>query len=104
MAKFGEGHAAAMARLGLAELRNAANPSKESVADKDMGLYGSATQGEIAQARKGPGDGPEQESMADLKAAAQEKVQESPAHESMADLKAAAQEKAQEAAKEVSGP
>jgi hypothetical protein len=78
MAKFGEGHAAAMGRLGLAELRNAFNPSKESVADKDIGLYGSATQGEIAQARKGPGDGPEQESMTmkDLKVAAAEKTKE----------------------------
>ena len=78
MAKIGEGHAAAMGRLGLAELRNAFNPSKESVADRDMGLYGQATQGEIANARSGPGDGPEQESltMDDLRAAAQEKVQE----------------------------
>jgi hypothetical protein len=62
MAKFGEGHAAAMGRLGLAELRNAMNPSRESVADRDLGLYGSATQGEIATARGGAGDGPEQES------------------------------------------
>jgi hypothetical protein len=78
MAKFGEGHVAAMGRLGLAELRNALNPSRESVADKDMGLYGSATQGEIANARKGPGDGPEQESMSmdSLRAKAQEKAQE----------------------------
>jgi hypothetical protein len=78
MAKIGEGHAAAMGRLGLAELRNAFNPSKESVADRDMGLYGQATQGEIANARNGAGDGPEQESltMNDLRAAAQEKAQE----------------------------
>jgi hypothetical protein len=77
--KIGEGHATAMLRLGLAELRNAANPSKESVADKDMGLYGQATQGEIASARKGPGEGPEQESMSmdNLRSAAQEKVKES---------------------------
>jgi len=37
--------------LGLRELRNAANPSRESVADAEFGLYGTATQGEIAQAR-----------------------------------------------------
>jgi len=49
--KIGEGHAAAMGRLGLRELRNAANPSRESVADAEFGLYGTATQGEIAQAR-----------------------------------------------------
>jgi hypothetical protein len=51
-----------MARLGLKELRNAFNPSRESVADTELGLYGTATQGEIAQARDGNGDGPEQES------------------------------------------
>jgi hypothetical protein len=61
-AKFGAGHVAAMGRLGLAELRNAANPSRDSVADKDVGLYGSQTQGEIAAARGGPGQGFEQES------------------------------------------
>lgn len=60
--KIGAGHAAAMARLGLRELRNAANPSRESVADAEIGLYGSQTQGEIAAARGGPGQGPEQES------------------------------------------
>lgn len=59
--KFGEGHLSAMARLGLKELRNALNPSRESVADNEIGLYGSATQGEIAEARGGPGRGPEQE-------------------------------------------
>jgi hypothetical protein len=60
--KIGAGHVAAMARLGLKELRNAANPSRESVADNEIGLYGSQTQGEIAAARGGPGHGHEQES------------------------------------------
>ena len=60
--QIGEGHAAAMARLGLKELRNAFNPSRESVADQEIGLYGTLTQGEIAEARGGPGRGPEQES------------------------------------------
>jgi hypothetical protein len=63
MAKIGEGHAAAMLRLGLKELRNAANPSRESVADTEIGIYGTATQGEIAQARGGAGEGPEQEAL-----------------------------------------
>jgi hypothetical protein len=49
--KIGEGHAAAMGRLGLKELRNAVNPSRDSVADTEIGLYGTATQGEIAEAR-----------------------------------------------------
>ena len=60
--KIGEGHAGAMFRLGLKELRNALNPSRESVADNEIGLFGTETQGEIAKARGGPGQGPEQES------------------------------------------
>jgi hypothetical protein len=60
--KIGAGHAAAMGRLGLKELRNAASPSRESVADSEIGLYGTQTQGEIAAARDGPGSGAEQES------------------------------------------
>jgi hypothetical protein len=49
--KIGAGHAEAMLRLGLKELRNALNPSKESVADSEIGLYGTKTQGEIAESR-----------------------------------------------------
>jgi hypothetical protein len=60
--KIGAGHAQAMFRLGLKELRNAANPSRESVADSEIGLYATQTQGEIAEARGGPGQGLEQES------------------------------------------
>jgi hypothetical protein len=80
--KIGEGHVAAMARLGLKELRNALNPSRESVADQELGLYGSATQGEIAKARRGPGQGPEQEgsegtvSLDDIRAYAKKLAQE----------------------------
>ena len=65
--KIGEGHLAAMTRLGLKELRNALNPSRESAADYEIGLYGTATQGEIANARGEPGMGAEQESLADIK-------------------------------------
>jgi hypothetical protein len=67
-----------MGRLGLKELRNLANPSRDSVADSEIGLYGSATQGEIANARKGAGDGPEQETttMKDLRSDAQDKAKE----------------------------
>ena len=60
--KIGEGHAGAMFRLGLKELRNAINPSRESVADQEIGVFGTLTQGEIADARGGPGQGSEQES------------------------------------------
>ena len=71
MAKVGEGHAAAMGRLGLAELRNAFNPSKEAVTDKEIGLYGTATQGEIADARQADGPGPEPEPYQGLRSVAQ---------------------------------
>jgi hypothetical protein len=47
--KWGEGHASAMFRLGLTELRNAANPSRESVADREMGLYGTVSPGTAAE-------------------------------------------------------
>ncbi len=75
--KIGAGHLAAMARLGLKELRNAVNPSRESVADTEIGLFGTLTQGEIAQARGGPGQGHEQESLSmdDLRKAAKERSQ-----------------------------
>ena len=49
--KIGAGHLAAMGRLGLKELRNAVNPSRDSAADSEIGLYGTQTQGEIAEAR-----------------------------------------------------
>jgi hypothetical protein len=59
--KIGAGHAAAMGRLGLKELRNALNPSREGAADSEIGLYGTMTQGEIAMARGSYGTDPEQE-------------------------------------------
>jgi hypothetical protein len=92
--KIGDGHLAAMARLGLKELRNAVNPSRESAADNEIGLYGTLTQGEIAQARKGPGDGHEQESLSmdDLRGKAAEKAKE------------AEREKEQERRRERDGP
>jgi hypothetical protein len=59
--RAGDGHGGAMWRLGLKELRNAMNPSRESAADTEIGLYGSMTQGEIAQARGSYGLDAEQE-------------------------------------------
>src|SRR5438128_4879402 len=75
--KIGEGHAGAMFRLGLKELRNALTPSRESVADNEIGLYGTLTQGEIADARGGPGQGAEQEkfSLDDLRTYAKERAE-----------------------------
>ena len=76
MAVIGQGHAAAMWRLGLAELRNAFNPAVGSVADKEVGLYGTLTQGEIADARQGDGPGREPESYQGLRSAAQAAAKE----------------------------
>jgi len=78
MAKIGEGTLEAMGRLGLKELRNAFNPSRDSIADSEIGMYGTATQGEIANARSGAGEGPEQESltMSDMRGAAQDQSRE----------------------------
>ncbi len=73
MAKIGEGHADAMARLGLKELRNAFNPARESVADSELGLYGTATQLEVGEQR---GVSQETTTMADLDAAAQKQEQQ----------------------------
>jgi len=51
--KLGAGHAQAMARLGLAELREAFNPSHDSIArHPESGLYGTALPSEVA-AQKG---------------------------------------------------
>lgn len=61
MAKFGEGHVAAMARLGLKELRAAAYPESNIAQNNEVGLYGSPTQGEVAAARKDEKSEPEQE-------------------------------------------
>ena len=51
--KIGTGHASAMARLGLRELRNAATVSRDGIADSEMGLYGTRTPGEVAEIRQG---------------------------------------------------
>lgn len=75
--RIGDGHASAMLRLGLKELRNAANPSRESVSATDQGLYGEVTPGEIDRTR-GEGDDPLHGpmTMKDLQAAAQEKTKD----------------------------
>ena len=76
MAKIGAGHASAMGRLGWKELRNAANPSKESVADTELGLYGTATQKEVNEDRTGVAAGQGSKSLAELRQYADAKAQE----------------------------
>jgi hypothetical protein len=68
--RFGDGHVAAMGRLGFQELRNAINPSRESVAGTELGLFGTQTQGEIADNRKSV------DTMDGLRSAAMEKQQD----------------------------
>jgi hypothetical protein len=76
--KIGEGHMEAMGRLGWKELRNAVTPGRESVADTEIGLFGTATQGEIAQDRGSYGLDAEQEKAAGVSPQAQEAQQAEP--------------------------
>lgn len=50
---FGTEHAKAMARLGLAELRNAFYPdSNVAQSHAELGLYGTATPAEVTEGRR----------------------------------------------------
>ena len=57
--KIGEGHAAAMLRQGLRELRGAMYTQSNVAQSPEYGLYGTRTPGEVAEARRS--DGPELE-------------------------------------------
>ena len=81
--KVGDGHAMGMGRLGMKEFTHGilpAFPQGHQIIE-EPGLVGNPTQGEVAQARRGAGDGPEQESpgkmsLQELKGHAQERAQE----------------------------
>lgn len=49
---IGTGHAAAMARLGLAELRGVVYPESNVAQHSEYGLYGTRTPGEVQDARR----------------------------------------------------
>jgi len=51
--KIGEGHADAMRRLGLRELRGAMYPNSNVAQQPEYGLYGTLTPGEVAESRRG---------------------------------------------------
>jgi hypothetical protein len=53
MAKIGEGHAEAMLRQGLSELRGAFYTQSNVAQSPQYGLYGTRTPGEVAEARRG---------------------------------------------------
>ncbi len=68
--KIGEGHAAAMGRLGHKELTHnilPAFPHQGQHIIEEPGLVGNPTQGEVADARDGPGKGSNQESRTEEK-------------------------------------
>lgn len=50
--KIGEGHAAAMGRQGLRELRGALYAESNVAQQPEYGLYGTRTPGEVAEARR----------------------------------------------------
>lgn len=50
--KIGAGHASAMFRQGLSELRNALYPGSNVAQPAQYGLYGTKTPGEVAEARR----------------------------------------------------
>ncbi|MDX1968839.1 MAG: hypothetical protein SFV23_16815 [Planctomycetaceae bacterium] len=52
MAKIGTGHASAMARQGLRELRGALYPESNVAQSAEYGLYGTMTPGEVAETRR----------------------------------------------------
>ena len=51
--KIGEGHTAAMLRLGLKELRGGLYPESNVAQPSEYGLYGTKTPGEVAESRRG---------------------------------------------------
>lgn len=55
MAKIGDGHASAMGRQGLRELRNALYPESNVAQQPEYGLYGTRTPGEVAESRRDDG-------------------------------------------------
>ncbi len=53
--KIGAGHASAMFRQGLRELRGAVYPDSNIAQQTEYGVFGTETPGEVAQARRGDG-------------------------------------------------
>ena len=60
--KVGEGHLAAMGRLGVRELRGATYPGSNVAQQSEYGLYGTLTPGEVAESRRGDGRDLDEES------------------------------------------
>jgi len=65
MAKIGEGHLAAMGRLGLKEARGALYPESNVSQPNEYGLYGTPTPGEVGEARRDDERGMDEEKTID---------------------------------------
>lgn len=59
--KIGAGHASAMFRQGLAELRAAVFPDGNVAQPPQLGLYGTRTPGEVMQERQAEGRDPDEQ-------------------------------------------
>ncbi|WP_169974034.1 hypothetical protein [Tautonia rosea] len=59
--KLGAGHASAMWRQGLRELRAAVYPESNAAQPPEYGIYGTKTPGEVAQDRRTAARDPEDE-------------------------------------------
>jgi len=79
--KIGEGHAGAMFRQGLRELRGAIYPESNVAQQTEYGIFGTKTPGEVAQDRKGDGrefgEEAKRTSLADKVRAAEARTQDS---------------------------
>jgi hypothetical protein len=62
MAKIGEGHLSAMARLGLKEVRGAMYTGSNVAQPSEYGIFGTKTPGEVAEDRRDNGRNLEEES------------------------------------------
>ncbi len=59
--KIGAGHASAMFRQGLRELRAAVYPESNVAQQQEYGLYGTRTPGEVAESRRAEARDPDEE-------------------------------------------
>lgn len=81
MSKIGEGHAEAMFRQGLRELRGALYPESNVAQQPEYGMYGTRTPGEVAEARRDDVRDLEEEKSADRGSVLEERMREADGRE-----------------------
>ena len=79
--KIGAGHASAMFRQGLSELRAALYTDSNVAQPPQAGMYGTRTQGEVMQERGTYGGGSHEEPSSVLQERIQQVEKEAPQHE-----------------------